>query len=223
VGDVSAELCGGTHVENTGNIGLFKIISESSVSSGVRRIEAVTGAGVIDYMNNSEDLIKGTAAALKINNVSEIEQRATAVVAELKSKEKELEDIKVKLSSYKADELIKQAKSLGKVELIAAMIKNISSENLRTLCDSIKVQKSNIVVVLAGINPAGDAVSFTAACAPEAIKAGVHAGRLVKEIAVLAGGSGGGRPDSAMAGSKNPALVNDAITHVDEVVLKMLK
>lgn len=223
VGDFSAELCGGTHVENTGNIGLFKVISEFSVSSGVRRIEGITGTNLIEYLENIEISMKTTAGVLKITNTHEIEQRAASIINDLKLKEKEIENLKIKLSSYKADQLIKQAKTHGDIKLVTAVIEDSTPEDLRTLSDSIKVQQENMVVVLAGINEANDSVSFTATSAPDAIKAGIHAGRLVKEIAVLAGGSGGGRPDSAMAGSKNPALVHDAMDHVDEVVLKMLK
>lgn len=223
VGDYSAELCGGTHVDNTGNIGLFKIISEFSVSSGVRRIEGITGFGVIEHLENIEHIMKRTAGVLKISNTNEIEQRVISTITDLKLKEKEIQNLKTKLSSYKADELIKQAKSLGSIKLVSALMKDFTAEDLRALSDSIKVQQDNMVVVLAGVNQANDAVSFTAASSPNAIKAGIHAGMLVKEIAVLAGGSGGGRPDSAMAGSKNPALVHDAMQHVDEVVLKMLK
>lgn len=223
VGDYSAELCGGTHVDNTGNIGLFKVISEFSVSSGVRRIEGITGSGVIEYLENIENTMKRTAGILKISNTNEIEQRTTSLIADLKLKEKEIQNLKTKLSSYKADELIKQAKSYGNIKLVAAVMKDFTSDDLRALSDIIKVQQDNMVVVLAGINKAKNAVSFTAASATNAIKAGIHAGLLVKEIAVLTGGSGGGRPDSAMAGSKNPALVHEAMEHVDEVVLKMLK
>ena len=223
VGDFSAELCGGTHVDNTGNIGLFKIVSEFSVSSGVRRIEGITGTGVIDHIMNTEKMLKRTASVLKISNVNEIEQRAVTIIHDLKVKEKELETLTAKLSSYKADELIKQAKEYGNIKLVTAIIKDFASEDLRTLSDSIKIQADNMVVVLAGINKTGDTVSFSAASAPAAIKAGIHAGHLVKEVAILADGSGGGRPDSAMAGSKNTALVQDAIDHVDDIILKMLK
>jgi alanyl-tRNA synthetase len=222
-GGVSSELCGGTHVTNTGSIGLFKIISETSISSGVRRIEALTGYGVLEHIKNNEETIKNAAIILKLGNVKELEQRTSSIMSELKQKDREIEALKSHVLLSRSTEIIKQAIVVGKVKLATAVLEDISSADLRYLCDLIKDSDENMVVLLAGINSPRDTLSLAAAAAPEAIKAGANAGILVKQIAAIAGGSGGGRPDSAMAGSKKPDLANEAIVAVDEVLRKMLK
>ncbi len=221
-GNFSVELCGGTHVQNTGNIGLFKILSESSVAAGVRRIEGITGKAVVGMINNSEKVMKNLAITMK-SNISDLEQRAVTIAAEIKEKDKQIEALKRTLFSYKAVDMMEQVINIGSIKLIKAVLYNMNAEDIRLLCDAVKSLDESITIIIAGIDKEKESVSFSAACAPGAIQSGVNAGLLVKQIASIAGGSGGGRPDSAMAGSKNIAKTNDAMAAVDEVLLKMLK
>lgn len=221
-GEFSVELCGGTHVQNTGNIGLFKILSESSVAAGVRRIEGITGKSVIGLINSSEKMMKNLAVTMK-SNINDLEQRAVLITAEMKEKDRQIEALKRTLFSYKAVDLIGQATSIDNIKLVKAVLDDLNAEDVRLLCDTVKSSDEFMVVILAGISKEKETVSFSAACAPGAVKAGAHAGSLVKQIASIACGSGGGRPDSAMAGSKNIEKTNEAMAAVDEVLLKMLK
>ncbi len=222
-GDYSVELCGGTHVNNTAELGLFKIVSESSVASGVRRIEGVSGFVTLDLMNHNENIIKNTARAIKLGNIQELEQRATGLMLEIKAKDKEIEQLTSKLSLIKVRDLMQGARLIGNINLITAVIEDSTSEEIRSMCDTIKASESNVVVVMASINTEKRTVNFAAACSPGAIELGAHAGNIVRIIATLAGGSGGGRPDSAMAGAKNAAKAAEAIAAVDETLRKMIK
>lgn len=222
-GDYSIELCGGTHVKNSGELGLFKIISESSVASGVRRIEGLTGFGTLEYINQNETLINKTAHAMKIGNTQELERRAAGLMTEIKSKDKEIEILNTKLSSIKAKSILSGARDIGPIKLITAIIDDSTIDEIRLMCDTAKVMGSNIVVVIAGKNSEKGSVNFAAACAPGAIATGAHAGEIIKVISGIAGGSGGGRPDSAMAGAKDTEKLDEAMTAVDDTVRKMLK
>ncbi|MEI6578193.1 MAG: alanine--tRNA ligase [Eubacteriales bacterium] len=222
-GDFSTELCGGTHVNNSGELGLFKIISESSVAAGVRRIEALTGFGTLNYIYDNEKLITNTARSMKINNVHEIDHRAAGLMIDLKNKDKEIDNLNAKLSLIEVKSIMENARMIGAVNLITAVINDSSVEEIRSYCDVAKASGTNVVVVIAGINNEKGLVNFAVACAHDAIQAGAHAGNIIKSIAVIAGGSGGGRQDSAMAGTKDVSKVIEAITAVDEIVKKMLK
>ncbi len=222
-GDFSTELCGGTHVENTGNIGLFRIISESSVAAGVRRIEGVTGLGVVNYLNSREELIHNTASAMKLANVKDLATKAASLSAELKAKEKELEELKAEIAKQKAGSLFDNVKDLGSVKLITGALGEADANALRSMVDSAKDKGDDIVVILAAEQSAKGTCSFACYCGKSAIANGAHAGNIVREIAQIAGGNGGGKPDSAMAGGKDITKIPDALNAVEEIVKAKLK
>ena len=214
-GDKSIELCGGTHVDNTAKLGLFRIISESSVAAGVRRIEAVTGANVINLINHYKELIDETATALKAQNAEDIARRAAQITSELKESEKANERLESKLAAGKINEMLNGAKAVGNVRVITAEIKG-SADELRKMADTVKAENSDMVAVFAGVN--GEKVTFCAACGKDAVASGAHAGNLVRQVAQIAGGNGGGKPDSAMAGGKDISKIAEALAAVENIV-----
>ena len=219
----SIELCGGSHVDNTSALGLFKIVSESSVAAGVRRIEGVTGMGVLDYLNDNLACIRRTAAAMKLGNVSELEHRASSLMGELRQKDKEIDKLSAELSALKAGSVFGEAKAVGCVRLFTAVLDGIvTADELRSMCDSAKDKGDDVVVLVGGVNEKG-AVSLAAGCGKAAVAAGAHAGTLVREAAKIAGGAGGGKPDSAMAGAKDPAKLADAVAAAADILAGMLK
>ena len=216
------ELCGGSHVDNTGSLGLFKIVSESSVAAGVRRIEGVTGLGVLSYLDRSIDTVNRTAAALKVANPADLERRAVAVMGEIKAKDKEIEKLSSELSAIKAESAF-DSRQVGSVVLMTAVLDGtVTADSLRSMCDSAKEKGTDVVVLVGGINDKGT-VSLAAACASDAVKSGAHAGNLVREVAKIAGGSGGGKPDSAMAGAKDASKLIEAVAAASQIVEAMLK
>ncbi|MBO5230965.1 MAG: alanine--tRNA ligase [Clostridia bacterium] len=219
-GDFSTELCGGTHVNNTGKLGLFKIVSESSVAAGVRRIEAVTGFGVLDYIAKDTALIRNTAATMKLANVSELDKRAGVLMADLKAKDKEIEQLRSELSNLKTGDLMSNSVDVNGVTLIATTVEGVNPGDLRAMCDKVK-EDANAVAVICGIN--GGAANFACACGKDAVAKGAHAGNIVKAVSKLAGGSGGGRPDSAMAGTKDVSNVKAAMDAVADILKEMIK
>ncbi len=219
-GDFSTELCGGTHVNNTGKLGLFKIVSESSVAAGVRRIEAVTGLGVLDYIAKDTALIRNTAAAMKLANVSELDKKANSLMADLKSKDREIEQLRAELSQLKTGDLMGNSVEINGVTLVATTVEGVNPGDLRSMCDKVK-ENENAVAVICGIN--GASANFACACGKAAIAKGAHAGNIVKAVSKLAGGSGGGRPDSAMAGTKDISNVKAAMDAVVSIVEEMIK
>lgn len=221
-GDFSAELCGGTHVPNTGMIGLFKIIGESSVAAGVRRIEGLTGLNALDYLKKTEKIMEDAAKALKITNLRELDRRALGVMTEMKEKDREIERLSEKLAKLKAESMTNSACEFGGIKLITSVLDETSPDSLRSMCDAAKESDDTAVVVVGAPNDKGTA-NFAAACAPGAIKKGAHAGNIVREVAKRAGGSGGGRPDSAMAGAKDVSKIGEAISAAEEIVKAMLK
>ncbi|QAT49576.1 alanine--tRNA ligase [Caproiciproducens sp. NJN-50] len=220
-GDFSREFCGGTHMDNTAKIGLFKIISESGIAAGVRRIEAVTGTNVLAYLDETEGGLRRAAAALKVNNPAELAQRAEQVASELKEKDREIESLNGKLASMRMESLFAGAKDIGGVRLITAKLEGADAEALRLMCDRVKEHAPDLVAVLAGAE--NGRANIAVACAPEAQKKGAHAGKIVKEVASLAGGGGGGRPDSAMAGTKHPEKLDEALAAAQKIVANMIK
>ena len=220
-GDTSVELCGGTHVDNTAKIGLFHIISETSVAAGVRRIEAVTGHGVLNVLYDNISLLKNTADVLKAQNVAEVAKRANAVVNELKETKQSLEKAESKLAGSKITDILKDAEIIGNVKLIKARLDNTSPDELRKMTDTIKAENSDTIVVFAAQN--GEKITFCAACGKDAVVNGAHAGNLVREVAKIAGGNGGGKPDSAMAGGKDAAKIDEALASVTEILKSQLK
>ncbi len=222
-GDFSVELCGGTHADNTAKLGLFKIVSESSVAAGIRRITAVTGFGVLKHIENDERIMQSAAAAMKLGNVAELDKRAATLAAEVKAKDRELAELRSEISALKAGSLMDSARQVGGVRLITAEVEASNPGELRSMCDTTRDNGADIVAVFAGVNKEKGTLNFACACGADAIKLGAHAGNIVRETAKIAGGSGGGKPDSAMAGAKDASKADEALAAVDSIVSAMLK
>ena len=222
-GDFSTELCGGTHVSNTGKLGLFKIITETSVAAGVRRIEAVTGTGVLEYIDSLNMRIAGTAAALKVSNPADVEKKAISLANELKEKDKEIEALTAQLTEMRSGSLFDGAVEVGSLKVIAANAGEVTVDELRQLSDKAKSEGDNVVAVFGAVNKEKGSANFAACCAPEAVKCGVKAGDVVRAVAKLAGGNGGGKPDFAMAGAKDIDKVDEAIAAVADIVKSLIK
>ncbi len=221
VSDFSREFCGGTHIDNTAKIGLFKIVSESSVAAGVRRIEGMTGAGVLSLLNKTVQEMEETAAALKLNSASDLVQKAAQLSAELKEKDRTIELLNSKLAALQIDGLFAGAKEVAGVQIITGTFNGTEPNALRTMCDKIRDHAPNMVAVLAGIN---DGKANIAACvAKDALQKGVNAGQIVRQVAQLAGGNGGGKADSAMAGAKDLSKLGEALASVEKIVANMVK
>ncbi|SCJ55374.1 Alanine--tRNA ligase [Anaerotruncus sp. 2789STDY5834896] len=220
VGDFSMELCGGTHVQNTGCIGLFKILSESSAAAGIRRIEAVTGTGVIRFIGEQTQQIRDTAHTLKLQNTAELVHKAESVMAELKEAGRKIEELSSKLAAIEAEGLFDKAIQVGPVKVITASFTGTDAGALRTMGEKAREGKDDLVVVLSTV--VGEKGTICVACGKSAVAAGLHAGKLIKEIAKLAGGSGGGRPDSAMAGVKEIFKIDEAMAATPDLIRDML-
>ena len=220
MGDVSKELCGGTHVGNTSAIGSFKIISESGIAAGVRRIEALTGKGVTAYYNEMEETLQAAAKAAK-TEVSQLVARIEAMQAELKAMSAENEKLKSKLAKDALGDVMDQVKEVKGVKVLAVRADGVDMNGLRNLGDQLKEKLGEGVVVIA--SDLDGKVNLLSMVTPEAQKAGAHAGNLIKAIAGLVGGGGGGRPNMAQAGGKNPAGIDDALAKVAETVEGQLK
>ena len=216
----SVELCGGTHVDNTAKIGLIKIVSESSVAAGVRRIEAVTGANVLDLLNKYKDIINDTAEAVKSANPMEVATKARAVSSELKEKDKKIEELSAKLAGSKISDLMAGALEVNGVKIITARIDGTQPGDLRTMCDKVKGDNTNAVCLFASVND--DKLTFCAAAGKDAILKGANAGNIVREVAKLAGGNGGGKPDSAMAGGKDVSKADEAVAAAKDIISAMI-
>lgn len=219
-GDFSTEFCGGTHVSNSGELGLFKIVSESSVAAGVRRITALTGMNLLAYLNHNEAMVKLVAAAFKTSD-NEINERASAIITELKDKDKEIQKLNAELTKLKSADMFSKPAVIDGLELYTAKVDGTTPDALRSMGDDLKAKSDNVVAVIAGVN--GEKANLVAVCGKNAIAKGVKAGDLVREIAKLAGGGGGGRPDSAMAGAKDLSKLDSAIAAVEETVKGMIK
>ncbi len=208
----SKEFCGGTHMDNTSRLGLFKIVSESSVASGVRRIEGVTGAGVLAILAAQTTSIHESAQALKVLNPAELPLRARQVMAELKEKEKTIEALNAKVASAGLEGIIQNAQDINGVKVMFALMSGASGDALRALCDKLKERPEPVAAVFAGV--AGGKASLAAVCNKPAQEKGLKAGQLVKEVAQITGGNGGGRPDFAMAGAKDQTKLDEALAAV---------
>ena len=223
-GDVSIEFCGGTHVTNTAELGLFHIVNESSVAAGVRRIEAVTGGNLLALLNEYHALMAQAADAMKANGPEDIVRRATQLTAELKTAQHDLDNAKAKLASLKVEGLFSGAKTVQGIQVVSAAFTGTGGDAVRAMCDRCKeMPRDDIVVVLAGMKEDAGTVSFGCYCAPGAVKKGAHAGNIVREVAKICGGNGGGRPDMAMAGGKDLTKVDVAINAVDDILERLLQ
>lgn len=211
MGEFSTELCGGTHVDNTAKLGLFKITSESSVAAGVRRIEGVTGIGVLSLLGEKDKLIKEAAEVLKAPNAEDLVQRAKQLTEELKSVRRELDTASEKLAASKVTSLVESAEKVGNVRLICAKVE-MKPDAMRALTDKFKAEYADVVCVLASVNDGK--VNFAVSCGKDAVAGGANAGKIVKQISTLCGGGGGGRPDSASAGGKDASKLDEALAQV---------
>ena len=219
-GDYSVEFCGGTHLTNTSEAGLFKIVSEGGVAAGVRRIEAITGAAVVRYIKEKESLINSTAGVLKTNLINEIDKKAEVLVFELKEAQKELEKIKAAMAAAKAQDIMTSIKHIGDVKLVSAQLDGMTADDLKTAADETKDKLECGVVVLAS-NTDGK-ISFVAMATKSAVEKGIHSGNIIKEITPIADGRGGGKPDMAQGGGKDASKIDNALAFVDEVIRKQL-
>ncbi len=220
-GDFSTELCGGTHVDNTGKIGLFRIISESGIAAGTRRIEAYTGFNVVNLINHYKSLLADTAATLKIGNIEDVATKAAAMVKQMKEDSKKIESLEAKLASGKLNDLMANATDINGVKVATAKFDGTAPDELRKMIDTIKAENDDAVAVLAAVN--GEKLTFCAGVGKAALTKGAHAGNIVKAVAQIAGGNGGGKPDSAMAGGKEIAKVDEALAAVNSIVEGQLK
>ena len=218
-GDFSVEFCGGTHVDNTSKLGLFKIRQEGSVAAGVRRIDAITGKGVIKYINNAQRMIMGAAEALKLTNPLAIVEAAAKAENTIKSLQKEIGVLMSKLSASQLGDLVKNSTDVNGVTVVTGNIKGAGADALRDICEKAKSEYPGIVIVVAAAN--GGKVTFAAACGKEALSKKVNAGKIVKAVAQAAGGNGGGKPDMAMAGAKDESKIDYALSTVKSVVEEM--
>ena len=215
IGSSSTELCGGTHVSNTGNIGLFKVIAESSVAAGVRRIEGTTGLGVLTLLGERDALIRDTARELKSPNVNGIAKKAEALQTEIKELRRELDSANSQIANAKAEALFSGIKTVGKFRLLAAKVE-MRPDQARGLCDTVKDKYSDAVAVFAAV--ADGKLNFVVAAGPDAVKAGAHAGNILREVAAICGGKGGGRPDSAMGGGRDIDKIPEALAKAEEIL-----
>ena len=214
-GDWSIELCGGTHVRNTGEIGCFKILSETGVAAGVRRIEAVTGTGVLEIANINEEVLNQVSEVFKCN-CKAVLSKARAHFDEFRTMKKELEEIKKQAMGSEVDEMVKNAKEINGVKLITACFSDYNINDLRTLSDDIKKSYKNTAMVFAAV--AGEKVTFLTSLTDDLVEKGYHAGNMIKQIARIAGGGGGGKADMAQAGGKDPSKVNDALAFAETLI-----
>ncbi len=215
MGDYSLELCGGTHAESTGKLGLFKILSESGVAAGVRRIEAVTGLGVLSLLDEKDNLINDTAVILK-SNPSGIAQKAQALVDELKEANREIDSMKSQMASSAACDVLDAEVDVDGISFVAQLMpENMDMNTLREVGDNLKQKCENALIVLASV--AGEKVNLIAMATKDAVSNGAHAGKIVSELAKLMGGGGGGKPESAQAGGKDPSKAKEAMEKAAEI------
>ncbi len=207
--DNSVEFCGGTHVSNTAQIGLFKIVSESSVAAGVRRIEAVTGMGVLALLNGYKNTVLRAAKALKAANPAELPEKCAAAAAEIREKDKKLESLSQQIANAKVAAIFDNAEDICGVKVISAMMTGVTADTLRKLGDGVKDKDEAVIALFAGID--GEKGTFCCVCNKAAVQRGAHAGKIVQRIAAITGGKGGGRPDSAMAGIGKTYMVDEAL------------
>ncbi len=220
VGDFSKELCGGTHVSHTGQIAAFKILSESGVAAGVRRIEAITATNVTAYYKKLEEELDNAAAIVK-SSPAQLIEKLTSIMAEMKALNSEIESLKSKAAKEALGDVMDNVKEVKGVKFLAAKMSGVDMNKLRDLGDELKTKLGEGVVLL--LSDSDGKVSMVAMATDGAVSAGAHAGNLIKGIAALVGGGGGGRPNMAQAGGKNPAGIDDAIAEAGKVLEGQIK
>ena len=220
IGEYSKELCGGTHISNSSKIGLFKILSESGIASGVRRIEAITGEHVYSYIKDMESGIEEIASILK-SNKKDIINKLISLNDEYKGLEKEIDKLKSKFANSKMDDILNEVIEVDGIKVISKSIEGMDSNSLRNLGDKIKDSIESVVVVLG--SSVDDKVNFIAMASKDVVTKGIHAGKIIKEVSKVTGGGGGGRPDMAQAGGKDASKINEALSKVVDLVKEQLQ
>ena len=218
-GDFSIELCGGTHLDNTAKAGVFKIVSEASVAAGVRRIEAITGKGVLNFLSERQRMIGEAARALK-TSPNELIQKVEMMLSEMHTMGKNIDKLSARIANMQLVDLFNVSRDVKGVNVIAVKLDDVNMDMMRQMGDTIKEKAPKMVAVLSTV--AGEKINFLCVCGPEAVKMGAHAGKIVKATAAICGGGGGGRPDNATAGGKNPAKLEEALEAVNNIVAEQL-
>ena len=221
IDEFSKEFCGGTHVDNTSKIGLFKIVSEGSVASGVRRIEAVTGTGVLRMLESQNAVITASMKALKVTNISDFASACDRAVNELKEKDREIDRLSTKLSAMSIDKLFADSQIVKGVRIIKGRFDGVNSDMLKAMCDRVLDAAPKTVAVLFGID--NGKANLAVACGKEAQSLGMHSGKIIKKIAELVDGRGGGKPERAMAGVGDVSKIDSTLEKVDELILDFIK
>ena len=215
MGDYSVEFCGGTHIDNTGKVGGFKIISEGGIASGVRRIEAITGSNVISYLAGKESTINTVAHTLK-STETDLTRKAAQVMSDIKELENTIKSFKSDEITGALDDIIGSAKKIGGIDLITRKFEDTETDQLRSICDAVREKKDNTVMIFAAVNDGK--VTFITAVTEDLVGKGYHAGKIIKEVAKAAGGGGGGKANMAQAGAKDPSKVDAAFAVAEELL-----
>ena len=219
MGEFSMEFCGGTHLDNTAKAGPFRIKSEASIASGVRRIEATVGKLTLETVNRNQQVLFHAAQMLK-TNPGELEKKLDQQLAEMKELRHSLEKFQAEASLGEARQFLMSAKDVGELKVLTAVRNGMDANALRQMGDFLRDKEPAVVAVLASVN--GEKITFLAVCGPEAVKKGVKAGDLVKSVCAICGGKGGGKPDSAMGGGTDLLKLDDALASVDDFVASKL-
>ncbi len=219
-GDFAVELCGGTHLDNTAKTGMFKIVSEASVAAGVRRIEAVTGKGMLNFLNEGRRTLMEVAKALK-TTPADLFQKVEQFMGEMRHMSKNLDKLSAKIANRQLFDLFNAARDVKGVNVIAAKLDDINMDTMRQMGDTIKEREPNMVAVLSSV--IGGKINFLCVCGADAVKLGAHAGKIIKAVASICGGGGGGRPDSATAGGKNMEKLEDALEAVNNIIAEQIE
>ena len=221
MGGWSIELCGGTHLNNTAKVGPFRIVSEASVASGVRRIEAITGEAYLRDAAKSRQMLSEICSVVKVKKAEELENKLNAQLEEIKALKKEIESYKAKEAAGAVDQMLNSAKAVGTVKVLTVKLPGADAGKLRQMGDVLRDKDASVVAVLASASE--EKVTFLAVCGKEAVKAGVKAGDIVKYVCNVCGGNGGGKPDSAMGGGKDASKMDEALNSVAEFVATKVK
>jgi alanyl-tRNA synthetase len=221
IGNYSMELCGGTHVRSTGEIGMFRILSEGSVAAGVRRIEAVTGAQALAHARSQEDLLRAIGRTLGTANLEELPQHVNRLTEHVKDLEKQIQAMKGQAIASLAEELAAKAEDIGGVAVLVEEVSNVSAEELRELGDRLRDKLGSAAIVLGAKTE--DKVLFLAMVSKALTGKGLHAGKVVQQAAKVCGGGGGGRPDMAQAGGRMPEKLLEALRSAKEVLVSQIE
>lgn len=220
VDDFSIELCGGTHVENTAALGLFKIISENSVAAGVRRITAITSLNVLNYLEKYQNCVENVLKTLKISSINDVKNNCQQIMSDLKEKDKKIEELTAELAELKISELLKLCKTTNGTKIIVEKFRSTSADSLKAMCDKIKSKTSDFAAILAGTNE--EKAIIVVALGKNTVAKNLHAGKIIKEVAQLAGGKGGGKANLATAGIKNVSKLDFALEKSVDIITKYL-